>query len=622
MPTLDWIGKKAVLNHHREVPYHLLRCDKKLSVGDVGSGNLLVEGDNLVALKALLPYYAGQVKCIYIDPPYNTGNEGWAYNDNVNSREIRKWLGKVVGKEAEDLSRHDKWLCMMYPRLLLLKEFLCQDGIIFVSIDRHEFADCRLLLDEIFGVRNYISTLVWKSRHFVDARPTNGVSEDHEYVMVYGRQQGARLRGKQKDFGKYKNPDNDPRGPWTSCSLLGKATAEQRPNLHYDFVDPLTGQEFDCPERTGWICARETMEFNSRDKRLLYPKKKDGRLRVKVFQKELKSDFMGFPSVITEFSTSDGTVELRDILGEQVFSFPKPSDLLATLIEQVTDHDSIVMDSFAGSGTTGHATAKVNARDDGSRRFLLIEMDSDICRLITQKRLRTIASEKGFDSTAKSLLHEKRLTVKRVEQGHKLIEELDEAEVEHSNEYEEFSREIVGDKLCLFGTRKEPASGLSGGFRYCTLSSSLFDEAGMIQADVKFSDLAAHVFFTETGEPIPKRATGKTPFIGECDGKAYYLLFNGILGDKRPNGGNVLTGRTLELIRTARPSPDPSLRGRGGNKSGPSLRGKGVKKDGPSLQENGVTPCVIYGEGCRLGAARLKREGIVFKQVPYEIKVS
>src|SRR6266436_1956247 len=162
MPTLDWIGKKAVLNHHREVPYHLLKCDKELSVGDPGSGNLLVQGDNLLALKALLPYYAGQVKCIYIDPPYNTGNENWVYNDNVNSPVIRQWLGKAVGREAEDLSRHDKWLCMMYPRLALLREFLTPDGVIFVSIDDHEEHALRYLLDELFGARNFVGNVIWE----------------------------------------------------------------------------------------------------------------------------------------------------------------------------------------------------------------------------------------------------------------------------------------------------------------------------------------------------------------------------------------------------------------------------------------------------------------------------
>ena len=163
MPTLDWIGKKAVLNHHRQVPYHLLRCDVSLSVGDPDSGNLLVQSDNLVALKALLPYYAGKVKCIYIDPPYNTGNEKWIYNDAVNSPEIRRWLGKVVGAEAEDLSRHDKWLCMMYPRLSLLREFLTEDGAIFVSIDDTEAHHLKILMDEIFGARNFLCTFAWEN---------------------------------------------------------------------------------------------------------------------------------------------------------------------------------------------------------------------------------------------------------------------------------------------------------------------------------------------------------------------------------------------------------------------------------------------------------------------------
>ncbi len=170
MPVLEWIGKQAVVNHHNQVPYRVLRCDEQLSVGDPGSGNLLVEGDNLHALKALLPYYAGQVKCIYIDPPYNTGNEQWVYNDNVNAPEIRKWLHQTVGDEAEDLSRHDKWLCMMYPRLVLLREFLRQDGVIFVSIDDNELAHLRALLDEVFGPRNFIGTVVWQKRTSPDAR--------------------------------------------------------------------------------------------------------------------------------------------------------------------------------------------------------------------------------------------------------------------------------------------------------------------------------------------------------------------------------------------------------------------------------------------------------------------
>ena len=184
MPTLDWIGKQAVVNHHREVPTRLLHCDGDLSFGDRDAGNLLVEGDNLEALKALLPFYAGKVKCIYIDPPYNTGNEGWVYDDNVNSPEIRAWLGKVVGKEAEDLSRHDKWLCMMLPRLSVLKEFLTPDGCILVSIDENEISNLVCLLDEIFGRQNRIGISVWQKGNKGDAKLIPIV---HEYVVFYAR---------------------------------------------------------------------------------------------------------------------------------------------------------------------------------------------------------------------------------------------------------------------------------------------------------------------------------------------------------------------------------------------------------------------------------------------------
>jgi hypothetical protein len=189
MPTLDWIGKKAVINHHREVPYRLLRCDRRLSAGDPDAGNLLVQGDNLLALKALLPYYVGKVKCIYIDPPYNTGNEGWVYNDSVNSPDIRSWLGKTVGKEAEDLSRHDKWLCMMYPRLMLLKQFLSEEGSIWISIDDTEVSSLRYLLDEIFGKRNFIACNVWQKRYSRENRGAAALSVaqlPNKFVRVEG----------------------------------------------------------------------------------------------------------------------------------------------------------------------------------------------------------------------------------------------------------------------------------------------------------------------------------------------------------------------------------------------------------------------------------------------------
>ena len=527
MPTLDWIGKKAVINHHREVPYHLLRCDAKLSVGDPGSGNLLVEGDNLLALKALLPYYAGQVKCIYIDPPFNSGDQTWTYSDKVDSPQIRRWLGRTVGREAEDLSRHDKWLCMMYPRMALMLCFLREDGFLFVSLDDTELGRFRVMMEEIGPNVQFVTTLLWKSRRNVDSRHGQGVSIDHEYVAVYHGGK-AKFRGASKDFSKYANPDNDPRGPWMSDNLVGLASKERRPNLHYDLVNPETGDVYPCSPK-GWRYSRETMAQKITDQRIIWPKKKSGRPRHKKFLSDLQNEFTGFSTFVDCGNTNEGTEELQRILGSSSFMFPKPRSLLEALIEQVTDTGDLVLDSFAGSGTTGHAVLSLNMKDQNERRFILVEMEADICRNITAQRL-TRAIE-GYETNGKRI------------------------------------------------------AGLGGGFRYCTLADPLFDEAGTIRPQVTFADLAAHVFFTETGEPIPKRTNGRTPLLGACNGTAYYLLFNGILGDKRPDGGNVLTGKTLAQLPA---------------------------HDGPK---------VVYGEGCRLGKTRLKRERITFKQVPYEIKV-
>ncbi|MFZ1269200.1 MAG: site-specific DNA-methyltransferase, partial [Anaerolineae bacterium] len=225
MPTLNWIGKDAVVNHHLQVPFHLLADVPELACGAPGSGNLIVEGDNLVALKALLPTYAGQVKCIYIDPPYNTGNEGWVYNDNVNSPLIRAWLGKVVGKEGETLDRHDRWLCLMYPRLALLRQFLREDGAIFISIDDNEVQALRYVMDEIFGATNFITTIIWQ-KVFAPKNTARHFSEDHDYLVVYARNADVwrpNLVLRSEDAkSRYKNPDNDSRGPWASGDLQAR----------------------------------------------------------------------------------------------------------------------------------------------------------------------------------------------------------------------------------------------------------------------------------------------------------------------------------------------------------------------------------------------------------------
>jgi adenine specific DNA methylase Mod len=396
MPTLNWIGKEAVVNHHNDVAFRLLKRNNDLSVGEPDSGNLLVQGDNLEALKALLPYYAGQVKCIYIDPPYNTGEQTWVYNDNVNSPEIRNWLGKIVGKEAEDLSKHDKWLCMMYPRVQLLMQFLKPDGFFLVSINEEEVARFRLLMEEILSPQNYIATLIWKSRRNLDNRSLHNVSVDHEYIVAY-RMGDNSFKGAVKDISKYSNPDNDPRGLWMSDNLVGLATKERRPNLHYDLVNPETGIIYPCAAK-GWRYSKETMAQKIAENRIIWPKNRSGRPRHKKFYADLESEFAGFSSFIDCGNTNEGTEEVSRIMGGEQFIFPKPRSLVQTLIEQTTKENDLILDSFAGTGTTAHAVLSLNSffsliknnvKNDGKLRLKLWQVYSNKhLKTLTQRPIR------------------------------------------------------------------------------------------------------------------------------------------------------------------------------------------------------------------------------------------
>jgi adenine-specific DNA-methyltransferase len=532
MPTLDWIGKKAVLSHHRTVPYRLLRCDQKLSAGDPDSGNLLVEGDNLEALKALLPYYAGQVKCIFIDPPYNTGNEDWVYNDATNDPVIMEWLGKTVGGELEDLSRHDKWLCMMYPRLALLKQFLTHDGAIFVSIDDVEVAHLRLLLDELFGANHLIANFVWQSKD-TPGNNSSGIAETHNHIIAYRRSTAFRpnlLSRNEKQVGTYTNPDNDQRGPWLAAPLT---RVEHRDRDYYALENP-AGKKVFPPKGSSWRRPPSKMAQLAADNRIWWGKSGDSVFPMeKKFLSEAKEGVVnqswwpyGFAG-----STRNASAELKEIFGgTRPFDTPKPTQLAKVIISLASQPGDLTLDSFAGSGTTAHAVLALNKQDEGTRRFILVEMVPEIAREIAAERIRRVSA--GYTNAKGELIE-----------------------------------------------------GLGGGFRYCTLGTRLFDGDGRISDEVRFADLAQHVFFTETGQPAPSRARSATsPLIGISNGVAYYLLFNGVLGDKQPGGGNILTSRVLAHLPF---------------------------HDGPR---------VVFGEGCRLAAARLKSEGVTFKQIPYQIK--
>lgn len=499
MPTLNWIGKEAVVNHHQQVPFHLLKDVPDLACGEPGSGNLIVQGDNLVALKALLPYYAGQVKCIYIDPPYNTGNEGWVYNDNVNSPIIREWLGKTVGKEGEALDRHDRWLCMMYPRLVLLRQFLREDGIIFINLDDTESALCRMVMDEIYGPLNLLAVVAWEKRY---TRSNNAklFYSLKDTVLVYRKSDAVsflREPRTAKSDSIYKNPDNDPRGPWTSASYVNPATKAQRPNLVYPIMNPITGLEVKHPSHA-WKFAYEEYEKHAAENRLWWGK--DGKVkypRLKVFPKTEGGGLV--PVDIWRHdetgTTDEGGNELKDIFGSSVFDNPKPTRLIARVIQIASNPGDLIIDSFAGSGTSGHAVLTLNkaALENEPRRFILVEMEPTIARDITAERIRRVA--RGYTNAE-------------------------------------------GEKV----------EGFGGSFRYCELGEPLFDESGKIRETVSFAELARHVFFSETGEPLTRERVTKSPFLGACRGVGIYLLYNGILNDKSANGGNVLTRAVLAQL--------------------------------------------------------------------------
>lgn len=579
MPSLDWIGKAAVVKHHRDVPYRLLEPVPGLSCGDPDGGNLVVQGDNLHALKALLPRYAGRVKCIYIDPPYNTGNEGWTYNDNVNSPEIAEWLGKTVGPEAEDLSRHDKWLCMMYPRLVLLRQFLRDDGVLFCSIGEDEVGHLRLLLDEIFGPACHIETFIFVTEG--NTENAEDVTAVHDYVLAYSRTpDGARINPTVdpsveddskllRDFAEnsiVKNGAANPasmielpvgfpcetdsldleRLPDTGAFLSAveenngwiARTFKARFGVNYPIrMDRMLVRDgklvHPCRVYSGWSSARKLRRFidagmepiDDDGARLRFFLSKNG---VPTYRREGRQAHFVSTLLRNLGSTEKDKNELER-MGLN-FDYPKPRKLISYLVGLYSGRGDLVLDAFAGSGTTGHAVLESEIE---GLRFILVEMDEANATRVIAPRLRKAIE--GYD-------------VRR-------------------------------------GARTTTVPALGGGFQFLRLGKEpLFTADGQIREDVTFPRLAEFVWFSETGLGSPPQ--GGSPLLGVHQGRAIHLLYNGILGDRSADGGNVLTAGVLELLEP---------------------------HDGPR---------VIYAAACRIGAPRLRREGITFKQTPYALDVS
>ncbi len=530
MASLNWIGKEAIVNHDKEVPFKLLEKVPSASVGKE-SRNLVIHGDNLEALKALIPFYKDKVKCIYIDPPYNTGNEDWKYNDNVNSPKIREWIKKAVGREGEDLTRHDKWLCMMYPRLKLLRDLLREDGVIFVSIDDNEQHHLKMLMDEIFSAKNFIGqiTVVGNPR----GRDYGGIARMHDYVLVYSKTFG------QAEINNLNDPDKafpfeDKRSGFEIRELRNRNIAfhiGNRPNLHYPFyvnqkkTDENGFFEISLEKKTGWFEVypkvsqgyktvwrwgkpRSQANLNTE---IVAKKMMDGGYQIVEKYRE-KSKMARSVWWDKDDNTEKGTLEVKGLFNKKVFDFPKSMDMIRKIVEMGTGQDDIVLDSFAGSGTTGHAVLDLNKIDGGNRSFILVEMEDDVARKITAERVK--------------------LAIKKYD--------------------------------------------YSGGFEYCELAKPLFNEKGQINEQCTYDELATYIYFTETKTNAEKKNI-ESPFIGHSGGISYYLIYTG--RDK-----NDLTRAALTKLK---------------------IKGQAV----------------IYADRCLIDEDDLREKGVVFKQIPYEVKV-
>jgi adenine-specific DNA-methyltransferase len=510
MPILTWLNDDEARQISGRIPYRLLEVDPALSYGDPNTENMLIQGDNLEALKALLPYYAGQVKCIYIDPPYNTQSAFEHYDDNLE---------------------HSTWLTTMYPRLELLRDLLAENGSIWVSIDDTEGHYLKVMMDEIFGRINFVAHIVWQKTFTRENR--TDISTVHDTVLMYAKDRNIwkdirnPLPASDSQIERYTNPDNDPRGPWSSLPAHAKAEKGRRQAQFFTITTP-SGRKVDPPAGRCWLYTEPRFNEMVADNRIWFGTDGNNVPRVKKFLSEVQSGLV--PSSLWLYeevgTTGSAKAEITTLFpGETPFSTPKPEALLQRIIHISSTTGDLVLDSFLGSGTTAAVAHKMG------RRYIGIEVGDHAVTHCVPRLKKVIDSEQG-------------------------------------------------------GVSKEVNWQGGGGFRFYRLGETAFDEAGRINPAVKFRPLAAHVWFTETHLPLEFHGKKDSPMLGVHNGTAYYLLYNGILGDQSKNGGNVLTGKVLAGL--------PPF-------------------DGPKM---------IYGELTTFGVQRLARENIVFKQVPYDIKAN
>ena len=581
MPTLEWIGKNKVVNHHQEVPFRVLERQYSFDeqgqhTENNGSENMIIHGDNLEALKALLPQYEGKVKCIYIDPPYNTGNEGWCYNDNVSDPHIQKWLGEVVGKEGEDLTRHDKWLCMMYPRLMLLQKLLADDGVIFISIDDNELYNLKSICDEIFGAGCYVSDIAWQ-RTYSTRNDSKGIVNEVEHILVYSKVpewNPNKLPRTEEMNARYSNPDNDVCA-WKSTDAFAPGASTHQ-GMVYAIQNPFTGvllypsngrhwslgqdqmfeimsqwgeyelREIDDVQKRASICgvseeqvkssvkaimlsdnlenaAQKASAIYNRGQWPLFYFGQDGKggIRRKTY---LNTVGGRIPTNFWPFSETGHTDEAKKEMlaifdGKATFDTPKPHRLIEFVLKVAGTQDALILDSFAGSGTTAHAVLNMNKADGGHRKFILVEM-GDYADTITAER------------------------VKRVIHG--------------------------------YGEGKNAVEGTGGSFSYYELGEPLLLPSGNLNEKVGTEKIRDYIWYTETKKPLPDHKNSNPYFLGENNSTAYYFFYE-------PQKVCVLN---YDFVATI-----------------------------PEKAEG----YIIYADRCTLSEQELQQLGITFKKIPRDI---
>jgi adenine-specific DNA-methyltransferase len=503
MPFLDWVNKTQAVGGGAEVPYHLLQFAS--AHGDADAENLLIQGDNLKALKALLPFYRGQVKCIYIDPPYNTQSAFAHYDDKLE---------------------HSQWLSMIYPRLALLRDLLAEDGSIWVSIDDREAHYLKVVMDEVFGRGNFVTTVIWR-KNYAPKSSARHFSEDHDYIIVYGKNANEWIPNpmprSEKQDKAYKNPDNDQRGLWRPNNLAARNYYSKGT---YSIMCPSGRIIEGPPSGSYWRVSEEKFRSLDKDGRIWWGKNGSNVPAPKIYLSEVKQGIV--PQTWWHYDevghTQDAKKEIVILFGDDVFGTPKPERLLQRILHIATNPGDLVLDSFLGSGTTAAVAHKMG------RRWIGIEMGEHAVTHCLPRLEKVLGGEQG-------------------------------------------------------GISKSVNWQGGGGFRFHTLGEPVFDADGGIHPAVLFPALAAYLWLFETGKPTAHDFD--QPLLGIHDDTAYYLLYNGILGDRRPQGGNVLTSAVLAHLEKEFPHHGPRI---------------------------------IYGETTRLGEARLREADIVFKQIPYDIK--